>query len=82
MGRKQVEHDLQSLDVFYVSGRGTVFAIESPIESPRNCKDYLEILGDEVVIDGKAYKPIGLECNLPNTPISKGEKIGLLVEEV
>ena len=68
---------LKSLDTFHIKGRGTSYIVESPIAAPRERAAYLAALG-EVEIDGVAREVIGIEWNVPNTPVRIGEKIGLV----
>lgn len=77
---EQVWHNLKSEDS-YEMDRGTVFCVSSPIDAPRDLKGYLKKLGSEVIIDGKIYKPIGIEAFALNSPVKIGEEIGLLVKE-
>ncbi len=68
----------ESLDWFRIKGRGWVAAVECDIERDRANPG---LAGHVVEIDGERFMCLGVERKLPATPISPGEKIGLLVRE-
>lgn len=72
---------VDSLDQLNHPRRGMVFVISSPVTAPRNAADYLSALGGEIEINGEVYKPLAFEWNMPGTPVSIGESVGILVEE-
>jgi len=57
--------------------RGWMAMVEAPAEMDR---DNPEVIGEDVTINGEAFRCIGVERNLPNRPIGVGEVIGLLIE--
>lgn len=71
---------VSSLDRFELKERGTVFIIESPVKADRKHKAMMESLQGKIKIDGIEYTPLGFEWHLPATPVSVGEKIGVLVK--
>jgi hypothetical protein len=72
-------YSVKSLDMFEIKGRGTVFAIESPVSADRNQSAMLEAIGPVIEIDGDQYEPKAFEMHMPNAPVIVGEKIGVLV---
>lgn len=67
---------LTSKAKYEIKGRGTVFAVESPQEYPR---DKCPLIGQHVEIDGTQYLVKGVESFALGT-IRKGAEIGLLVD--
>lgn len=66
-----------SLETFYITGRGKCFVVACPI----NCNDFDWIVNREVTIDGKPHKIIGIERFMHMPPWKKGEKISLLIAD-
>lgn len=73
-------HKVQSKDSFFIEGTGQIFVIESPVKSERNRTALLEAM-PELEIDGKVYKTRAFETWCILSPVSIGEKLGVLVEE-
>lgn len=67
--------EYKSLDTFEIKNRGRVFVVENDKDRDRDNND---LLGSEVIIDGKNYKVKGVE-SFAIQKIYKGQKIGLLV---
>jgi hypothetical protein len=72
---------LKSQGQFEIKGRGTVFVVYSPISAARDHAALLSAIGVPVEIDGKLYTPIGFDLHCLGTPVSAGEKIGILVHQ-
>jgi len=70
---------LMALDKFEIKDRGTVFIVESPVESGRSYTELREALGSTVEIDGIQCEPVGFETNLLASRVRIGERIGILV---
>ena len=66
----------KSLDWYHVTGRGWIALVECDQERPR---DKTGLVGLDVDIDGETYRCTGVERHMPATPISRGERIGLLI---
>lgn len=67
--------EYKSLETFEIKNRGRVFVVENDKDRDRDNND---LLGSEVIIDGKNYKVKGVESFVIQK-IYKGQKIGLLV---
>lgn len=70
---------LKSIESFNLENKGLVFVVESPVFCARKADAMKLALGPVVNIDGLDYEPIGFEWHLLNTPVTIGEKIGILV---
>jgi len=68
---------LSSVDEYTVQDK-KVYNVLAPYEMNRDRPDITDTL---VFINGELFKVIGVERNLPLTPIKKGEIIGLMVEK-
>lgn len=75
-GVPDVLPEFKSLDWYYVTERGWIALVECDQERTR---DKPGLVGSDVVIDGETYRCTGVERHMPATPISRGERIGLLV---
>lgn len=72
-------YKLKSLDRFEITGRGTVYVVESPVTASRTFAAMSEAMGPQVEIDGEVFEPIGYELNMPSIPVRFSERIGILV---
>lgn len=70
---------LTSIDVFQVKDRGTVYAVKAPCAFERSLTGLIAAFGDPLEIDGKIFKPVGMESYALGTPVRAGETIGILV---
>jgi hypothetical protein len=71
-------YKVESLDSFFIEGRGTAYVIRSPVTAKRNRKDILEAIGNEIIIDGITCVPIDFETYALGTPLRIGEPIVVL----
>jgi hypothetical protein len=51
------------------------------VDNPRECNDFLHIVGKVVEIDGERFEVLNVERFAHSPPWRKGEKIGLLVRK-
>jgi len=63
-----------SRDTFDMPKKGVVYFVDCP----KDCIEFSWLIGQEVTINGKAYKVKNVERKM-RAFIRKGEKIGLLV---
>ncbi len=74
-------YSVKSLEKVDIYEGATVFIIRSPIKVTKKYADYLSVLGKKITIDGNNYMVEGLEWRTPLTPVSFGQRIGLLIED-
>lgn len=77
---KASPHDFHAEEWYEVEGRGWVAATSAGRTYDRE-NVMAEIRAHGFTIDGKAYTLIAVERFMPMSPISPGEKIGLLVKQ-
>lgn len=73
-------HSLRSEDKYETPGRGIIFIVKSPVESPRGRIG--SVIGPRVIIDGTEYQLLSVELYDRQEPVWVGEAISLVVRRI